>query len=205
MDHGQTLDHGDQGQTHLSPIVHRLSSIVRTLHPTPNTLHPHFDHCSSCLGSACGVNSPSVARICCSLPPRLTVNVTSEPGPALATWLRNVFGSLTSLPLKAVMTSSFLSPARSAALPDCTWTTATPFWSCNPRRSAISELTFCTVMPSCPRRTLPLLINVSITTRAMFDGTAKPIPMLPPEGESICELMPTNSLLVLTRAPPELP
>ena len=44
-----------------------------------------------------------------------------------------------------------------------------------------------------------------MTLRAMRDGTAKPMPMLPPDGERICELMPTSSPAVLTSAPPELP
>ena len=39
----------------------------------------------------------------------------------------------------------------------------------------------------------------------MFDGTAKPMPMLPPDGDRICELMPTSSPAVFTSAPPELP
>ena len=44
-----------------------------------------------------------------------------------------------------------------------------------------------------------------MTLRAMFAGIEKPIPMLPPEGERICELMPISSPWVLTSAPPELP
>ena len=39
----------------------------------------------------------------------------------------------------------------------------------------------------------------------MLLGMAKPMPMLPPDGESICELMPISSPAVLTSAPPELP
>src|SRR2546430_46101 len=39
----------------------------------------------------------------------------------------------------------------------------------------------------------------------MFDGIAKPMPMLPPDSERICELMPTSSPFVFTSAPPELP
>jgi hypothetical protein len=39
----------------------------------------------------------------------------------------------------------------------------------------------------------------------MREGMAKAIPMLPPEGERIWELMPTSWPVVLTRAPPELP
>src|SRR5215469_15622795 len=39
----------------------------------------------------------------------------------------------------------------------------------------------------------------------MLDGIAKPIPMLPPFAERICELIPISSPRVFTRAPPELP
>ena len=39
----------------------------------------------------------------------------------------------------------------------------------------------------------------------MLAGMAKPMPMLPPEGDRICELMPISSPCVLTSAPPELP
>jgi hypothetical protein len=48
-------------------------------------------------------------------------------------------------------------------------------------------------------------MSCSVTLRVMFDGMAKPMPMLPPVGEKICELMPTSSPVVLTSAPPELP
>ena len=44
-----------------------------------------------------------------------------------------------------------------------------------------------------------------MTFLAMLDGMAKPMPMLPPEGDTICELMPISSPRVLMRAPPELP
>jgi hypothetical protein len=52
---------------------------------------------------------------------------------------------------------------------------------------------------------LTALINCCITLRAMFDGIAKPIPMLPPDVDRICELMPTSSPCAFTSAPPELP
>jgi hypothetical protein len=39
----------------------------------------------------------------------------------------------------------------------------------------------------------------------MFAGIAKPMPMFPPVGETICELIPTSSPAVETSAPPELP
>ena len=44
-----------------------------------------------------------------------------------------------------------------------------------------------------------------MTLRAMFAGIEKPMPMLPPDGERICELIPTSSPSVFTSAPPELP
>ena len=39
----------------------------------------------------------------------------------------------------------------------------------------------------------------------MFDGMAKPRPMLPSDGDRICELMPISSPPAFTSAPPELP
>ena len=74
----------------------------------------------------------------------------------------------------------------------------------SPRLSAMSDVTGCTVTPSCARDT-PGLRSWSMTWRAMFDGIAKPMPMLPSCGDRICELMPTSSPLVFTSAPPELP
>ena len=43
------------------------------------------------------------------------------------------------------------------------------------------------------------------TARDMFEGTAKPMPTLPPAGPMIALLMPINSPRRFTRAPPELP
>src|SRR5947208_1226057 len=74
-------------------------------------------HCGARCCSACGMNSPSVARTCRSLPSRLTVNVTSVPGAVPAIKFRNELGSLTSVALREVITSPLLSPARSAPLP----------------------------------------------------------------------------------------
>ena len=44
-----------------------------------------------------------------------------------------------------------------------------------------------------------------MTLRAMFAGIANPIPMLPPDGDRICELIPMSSPAVFTSAPPEFP
>jgi len=59
--------------------------------------------------------------------------------------------------------------------------------------------------PRCPRVPFPLAINCFMTLRAMLEGMAKPMPMLPPDVERICELMPISSPRVLISAPPELP
>ncbi len=40
---------------------------------------------------------------------------------------------------------------------------------------------------------------------AVSDGTAKPMPMEPPEGEMMAVLMPTTSPCMLKSGPPELP
>ena len=45
----------------------------------------------------------------------------------------------------------------------------------------------------------------AITLRAMFEGTAKPMPALLPDGPRMAVLMPISSPARLTRAPPELP
>ena len=69
----------------------------------------------------------------------------------------------------------------------------------------MSDVTGWIVTPSMPRCTLPCSISCVMTFCAMFAGIAKPMPMLPPDGERICELMPISSPPVLTSAPPELP
>ena len=52
---------------------------------------------------------------------------------------------------------------------------------------------------------MPPLSAPSTTTRAMLDGIAKPMPILPPEDETIDELMPMSRPSIVTSAPPELP
>ena len=49
------------------------------------------------------------------------------------------------------------------------------------------------VTPIMPRCTLPCSISCVMTFFAMFAGIAKPMPMLPPDGVRICELMPISS------------
>jgi hypothetical protein len=85
-----------------------------------------------------------------------------------------------------------LSPARSAALPLVTPLTMTPAGSFRPRLAATSDVTVCTVTPSCARVTLPLVRSRSMTFFAMFAGIAKPMPMLPSLLDRIWELTPTR-------------
>ena len=73
------------------------------------------------------------------------------------------------------------------------------------RLSAISALTCWMRTPSQPRRTSLYSRNWSITGTTVFDGTAKPMPIEPPEGEMMAVLTPTTSPLRLNSGPPELP
>ena len=59
--------------------------------------------------------------------------------------------------------------------------------------------------PSQPRRVSPNWRSWSMTASAEFDGTAKPMPIEPPDGEMIAVLTPITSPLRLNSGPPELP
>ena len=155
--------------------------------------------------SLSALSSSSLTVTWRSLPSRMMVRSAFVPGPALAMRLRNELKSCTASPLSAVMTSPCLRPARSAALPAVTDPTITPPGCLSPRFAAMSDVTFCTETPSCARVTLPFVRSCSITFFAMFAGIAKPMPMLPPVSDRICELIPTSSPFVFTSAPPEFP
>ncbi len=146
-----------------------------------------------------------VAFSTCSLPSRSTVIFTLVPGWSWAISLRRTLLSLTLSPLIAVITSPALTPAFAAGLPASTSPTSAPVVPLRPSDSARAGVMLWIVTPSLPRRTSPFSISCVMTLRAMFAGIEKPIPMLPPEGERICELMPISSPAVLTSAPPELP
>ena len=59
--------------------------------------------------------------------------------------------------------------------------------------------------PSQPRMTRPWALRSSMTATAVAAGTAKPIPTLPPVGETMDVLTPMTSPRRLTVGPPELP
>ena len=69
--------------------------------------------------------------------------------------------------------------------------------------SGVNWLASCT--PSMPRLTSPYCTSCAITALTMFDGIAKPMPMLPPLPEKIAVGTPTSWPCRLTSAPPELP
>jgi hypothetical protein len=52
---------------------------------------------------------------------------------------------------------------------------------------------------------VPWSRSCSITLLAIAEGIAKPMPIDPPDGEKIAELMPITSPLRLNIGPPELP
>ena len=70
---------------------------------------------------------------------------------------------------------------------------------------AMSGVSVWMFTPSTPRLTSPYLMSWFMTIFIMFDGIAKPMPMLPPVRDRIAELMPTSWPLRFTSAPPELP
>ena len=59
--------------------------------------------------------------------------------------------------------------------------------------SAISSVTCWMRTPIQPRRVSPKSRSCSITGLAVAEGTAKPMPIEPPEGEMIAVLMPITS------------
>ncbi len=113
--------------------------------------------------------------------------------------------SSTALPFNSVITSPLFTPAFAAPPPGTTSATRMPslFGALNSFASFSSSS--CIWMPRKPRITLPYLMRLSITLRAWFAGTAKPMPMLPPLWLKMAELMPTSRPRRSTSAPPELP
>ncbi len=114
-----------------------------------------------------------------SLPSRTMPTVALAPGFASATRLRSALNSVTGWPLNDTITSPRLTPACSAALPDVDRADDRATRLFRPRLAAMSDVTGCTVTPSCARRTRPSVRSSSITWRAMLAGIAKPMPMLP--------------------------
>jgi uncharacterized Ntn-hydrolase superfamily protein len=150
-------------------------------------------------------SSPRVAVSVCSRPSRTTTILAFEPGFSAATWFRSELLSVTFTPSIEVITSPRSMPASSAGPSGWTELTSAPPMVGSRRLRATSAVTACTVTPSRPRCTRPSVTSDWKTFCAMFVGMANPMPMLPPDGDRICELMPTSSPRVFTSAPPELP
>ncbi len=96
--------------------------------------------------------------------------------------------------------------ARPAAGPSgVTAETSAPLFSFTPSDSAISSVTDWILTPSQPRRVSPNCRSCSTTDEAVSDGTAKPIPIEPPDGEMMAVFTPITSPSMLNSGPPELP
>ena len=78
-------------------------------------------------------------------------------------------------------------------------------FSCTPWASAMSSDRVWILTPSQPRRASPKRRSWSMTTSAVSDGTAKPMPIEPPVGEMIAVFTPITSPSMLNSGPPELP
>ena len=152
-------------------------------------------------------NSSRVTSNGTSLPSRSTVSLIVVPGAVPATLFRSTLLSSIFSPLMARIKSFRFTPPLSAALPLRTLLTMTPLRCSSSSDLASSSVTFWIFTPSMPRRTLPSFKSCSMTDLAMFEGIENAMPMFPPPTppERICELMPINSPLRLTNAPPELP
>ena len=97
------------------------------------------------------------------------------------------------------------SPARAPGLPGVTLATSAPRGCATPSPSAISGVTAWKLAPTQGSRTgLPALAEFA-TTRTMFEGMAKPIPLESPVREKIAVLIPTRPPFMSISAPPELP
>ena len=83
--------------------------------------------------------------------------------------------------------------------------TNAPLVSGNPRLSAISFVTFVISTPSQPLFVRPNSLSCDTIFLALFDGIAKPRPMLPPVCDIIAAFIPITSPWMLKSGPPELP
>ena len=59
--------------------------------------------------------------------------------------------------------------------------------------------------PSQPRRVSPYFLSCSTTLTTVSEGTEKPMPIEPPDGEIIAVFTPITSPFMLKSGPPELP
>ena len=113
--------------------------------------------------------------------------------------------SSTSLPSNLVMTSPASIPATAAGPSGVTSATSAPRGRSMPSASASSSFTVWMRTPSQPRRAMPNSCSWLTTLAARFEGTAKPMPMDPPVGETMAVFTPITSPSMLKSGPPELP
>ena len=162
-------------------------TVVR-LSPSESTVRSTALESAGLVGSsrpACSASSSSPTLICTVtfLPSRHSSTGTSSLIRVAATMRGRRRMSGTSLPSNFSTISPALMPPLAAGPVSVTLAIRAPRALSRPRLSAISSVTIWMRTPSQPRRVRPCSFSCSITGLASADGTAKPMPMDPPEGE----------------------
>ncbi len=136
---------------------------------------------SATLSVSC--SRPTVTLWVSSLPLRMTTTSTVLPTGVSATMRGRSCISLTSWPSNVTTTSPASMPAGLAGPLSSMPATSAPCGGLMPRLSAMSSVTCWMRTPSQPRRVSPNWRSWSSTGTALSDGTAKPMPIEPPDGE----------------------
>ena len=113
--------------------------------------------------------------------------------------LRTSAAPVTGTPSRATSTSPWRNPARRAGEEPSTSCTSAPVAGPSPRSPSFRAA------PSQPRTTRPSARSRSAITRAMFTGTAKPMPEPPPFWATKAVFTPITRPCASTSGPPELP
>ena len=148
---------------------------------------------------------PTVTDSVVSAPLRQSVTGTVLPLSVSATWRARSDGDSMAFPFQPRMMSPLRRPAAAAGLFGSTEDSSVPRGFASPKPSARSSVTGWMRTPSQPRDTRPSSRRSATTVLAMLDGTAKPMPTLPPLGEKMAVLTPITSPRSLKVGPPELP
>lgn len=119
-----------------------------------------------------------------------TVSSIWVPAAARPIKLRRSAAPCTGRPLTAATTSPGFRPAAAAGDPASTAAISAPRTSPRPSEAALFGSRSWIATPSLPRFTSPCSTSCAMIAWAILLGTANPIPMLPPAGLRIAELIP---------------
>ena len=150
---------------------------------------------------------PTVTSSDWCAPSRMMSSLAVSPGFTSATATARSRGVATLRVSTAWITSPGFSPALAAGESVETEAISAPDASPLPRLRAAAMVGFtgCVSTPRKPRVTWPVFSRSATTLLTMLDGMAKPMPMLPPEGDRMAVLMPTTRPSWVNSGPPELP